>query len=535
MAQHHVPGYGVLATGNYDHLVNGGVVPCDCNETTNGDEAVVNEKNNILTHGDYYGSFDNASVSTTDSYNRWYDDFDGGAPLGQDSLEHQQSISFYRGSISSAYPTDYPTATDTSAPDLPLNYSSYGEETGGQASTSLVGWNILNLLLSTSLLAFPYIISKSGLILLPLLLLIVLLMNYTSRILVDMMYTQTSSYDGKKRRTHLDYVELTRDVLNSYRAAKFVQFIQLIEMLAICVLNIVILGRLTHEIINSVSIQLCTVIAALVALPTFFIKRLVVIGWLQTIGVFSLFIGLILIQGYCIVNYSKWDFASIPIYDLYELPTGIGVIIYMFGIHSILPGLEEQMKRPEKYGKTVNVTFFVAMFIQILFSITNAMFYGAKTEQVITIDLEDHFALGVTTACFIGISILSHFSLPTFVVMEKLDKAIHKLFPCCLPDQDQSSCAYTMLTIGIRLTVMVFSVSLAVLLPYFAYLMAFIGTAVTVLLSLLLPCIFHLKLYGFLLPKFQIFFDVFIIVFSIVAFFSGTLFSIYAMNRRDAT
>ena len=407
---------------------------------------------------------------------------------------------------------------------------SYQKKTQGIASTPLVAWNIINLLLSTSLLAFPFALSQAGFIVLPFILLIALMTNYTSRILIGMMY-EKPLYRKRRIRVRLDYIDLAQDVFNSHKGALVIQSIQVVEMLSICILNICVLGSLAHEIMPNINIQLCTVIVAMIALPTFFIQKLVVIGWMQTIGVFSLTIGLFLIEGLCVARYSQLEFSTIPLYNLKRLPIALGIIIYAFGIQGVMPGLEEQMKKQNKFGYVINFTFFIAVIVQCVFSVTNAALYGSRTQQVITVDLQSHFALGVATACFIGISILCHFSLPTFVVMEKLDMGCRRIFPsCCFNNsENQESRCNTFLSITLRVIVMSFSVGVAVLLPYFAYLMAFIGCAVTVLLSLIIPCWFHLKLKGDTFSWCQKFIDIFIILSGFVCLGAGSFFSFEAI------
>jgi len=326
----------------------------------------------------------------------------------------------------------------------------------------------------------------------------------------------------------VDYADLGQDVFNSSKGAWFIQIIQVLEMFSICVLNIVALGNFCHEIFPKIDIQVCTVIVSVLALPTFFVRRLVIIGWMQTIGVLSLAIGLILVQGYCFAHVSKWQYYFIiDQSDLKQLPVAVGIIIYAFGIQGVMPGLEEQMRKPKRFGVVINLTFVIAAIVQIIFSVTNALLYHNKTNQVILIDLEDHLSLGITTACFIGISILSHFSLPSFVVLERLDVAIHSIFLCC-PSHGENSWN-TALSVALRFFIMTVASAAAVLLPYFAYLMAFVGSIITVFTSLVVPCWFHLNLRRLYLPWYKIAVDVFIIVFGLTCFGLGSYYSFLLM------
>lgn len=394
-------------------------------------------------------------------------------------------------------------------------------ESNGLASTPLVAWNLTNLLLSTSLLAFPFVVYQAGYITLPLTFLVALTLSYTSRILVDMMYEEVPSMNNHKLRVRKHVTDLGREVFDSENGAKFVQMIQIIEMLCICILNICVLGQLGHEI-TKYNVQICTAIAALFAFPTFFIRKLAVIGWLQTIGVVSLTIGIVLIQGWCLAHVGKFKIENIPLVQWHKLPVAIGVMVYAFGIHGVLPGMEEQMRKPKQFGCVITWTFGISIVMQCFFSVTNAMYYGDKTAQVIVIDMNDHFELGITSACFIGISILSHFSLPTLVVMESLDNSIIKISSCCSSSQQ---IVHTVMMVLLRIGIIALCLGLALLLPYFAYLMAFIGSSITLTMCAILPCSFHLKLRYHSLKLYEICLDVLIIICSVVCFGAGSYFS----------
>lgn len=488
-----------------------------------------------------YGSLDRLSASITNSYTRL--DSEG---LG---FENEYDVNTMSGSISTAASvqenpvggfSDYSEFYDSYGTDQrengPMNpypdsewVSSGGvmndsyNDSSGLASTPLVAWNLINLLLSTSLLAFPFIVREAGYIVFPIMIVIAIVMNYTSQILVSMMYERPPrAFNNQKVRVRKHYSDLGRVVFNSEKGEKIIQVIQIIEMLSICILNICVLGQLGEEITNY-NVQTCTAIAALFALPTFFIRKLAIIGWLQTIGVVSLTIGLLLIQGWCIAHADKYDPTKIPVARYEKIPVAIGVIIYAYGIQGVLPGMEEQMRKPKRFGFVVNCTFTTTFIVQFMFSLTNAMYYGEYTAQVIVIDLRDHFELGITSACFIGISILSHFSLPTFVVMDSLDNAILSFSSACCPSREHT--LRTLLMVVLRIGVIGLSLGVAIVLPYFAYLTGLIGSSITLLMCLVLPCVFHLKLRGDSMQWCEKVIDVIIIVCSLMCLGAGTYFS----------
>lgn len=395
----------------------------------------------------------------------------------------------------------------------------------GFASNILVTWNMMNQLLSVSLLAFPYIVSRGGFVVLIFIVVIAVIMSYTSRIVVDLMYVKYSEKE-EKARIRQDYLDLCRATFDSRAPYVFIQIVQTLEMFAICVLNVCILGHLLHEIRKSFDIKICVIIVGIVALPMFCIQKLAIIGWMQTIAVISLAIAYVILQSYCLINYKEWSSSSIPVFNLDELPIVFGVIVYAYGIHSVLPGLEERMKEPNKYGKIVSLTFLKAAIIQCIFSVTNAVAYGSKTDELIVIQLDRHFGLGVTTAVFIGLSILAHFSLPTFVVMGKLDNAISNYFPQCFKRFEIITVTFKMFS---RVVMLAAAVAINILVPDFAHLMAFIGSTISVWFSLIIPCLFHIKLRSAEISYFILGMDIFALIFGCTVFITGAYFIFYRM------
>ena len=400
------------------------------------------------------------------------------------------------------------------------------------ASTTLVIWNLINLMLSGNLMALPYAIASGGYIVIFCIGLFGILTIYTSRILVDLTYEQSDQPLSNKIQIRNDYAHIALDAMKSSKVAAVVHILQVFEMFAICVLNICVLGQLCHEIFPKVSIQVCTAIMALLALPSFFIKALNVIGWLQTIGMVSLGVGLTLIEVYCLANAKKWTFDNVFAYDLKKLPVSLGIVVYGFGLHSILPGLEQQIKKQSSFKHAVCISSFLAVVVQIFFSLTNSLLYGKSTAQVITIDLEKHFGLGIATSAFIGVSILCRFALPTAVVMETLDRGAHRLFSC-FPRHDEHSRRHTVLMITLRVLIVGLAAAVAILLPYYAVLMSLFGCTITVLLSMVLPCLFHLRLRYSSTSRICVFIDILVIIFGFACFGFGTFFVGHEIYKRS--
>ena len=397
----------------------------------------------------------------------------------------------------------------------------------GKVSTILVAWNVLNLLLNLSILAIPFSIAFGGIVAVGLIPLVSLITGYTGKIIIDCMYVRLPKKANVKARVRLDYVELGQDFTNSKTGGQVIQFLQVTEMFTLCILNINVLGELCHEILkNHLDIHICTLVGAAFAMPTFFVRKISIIAWMQLVGIVSLAIGLILIEVYCVGNVGNWSISNIPLYDLEHLPISAGIIIFAYGIHPVLPGIEQQMRKPTQYHRMLIFTFLIALIVNGFFGVSNTLLYGKRTAEVITVDLESHLGLGISSSVFIFLSVLCLFALPTFVVMEGIDAAVADYFPIF---KKRESGYNIWLSFIVRFVVTGVSMVVAMFVPHFALLMGLIGSSVTTFLSLIIPCVFHLKLKRDIFRWYHWVLDIGIIIFGFFMFGTGVFFSAKAM------
>ena len=73
------------------------------------------------------------------------------------------------------------------------------------------------------------------------------------------------------------------------------------------------------------------------------------------------------------------------------------------------------------------------------------------------------------------------------------------------------------------------AVAINILVPDFAHLMAFIGSTISVWFSLIIPCLFHIKLRSAEISYFILGMDIFALIFGCAVFITGAYFIFYRM------
>eukprot|EP00794_Sanderia_malayensis_P003679 gene3679-4196_t len=400
----------------------------------------------------------------------------------------------------------------------------------GKVSTLLVAWNVLNMMMNMAILAMPFAVASGGIVSLAAIPVVGMMSGYSGKLLIDCMYEHSVRNPRSKRRIRLDYVDLGMDFINREIGGKVINALQLLDMLAACVLNINILGALCYEVLHDhLSRNVCSVIGVVFALPALFIKKPNCIAWMQVAAVTSLAIGLSMVQGYALSKITIWSMSKIPICDWEKLPISIGIIISAFSIHHALPGIEQQMSKPKQYRPMLVFTFSFAIIVKMFVGITNALFYGKSTDQVIIVDPDSNYQLGIASAVFIFISVLCSFALPTFVIMECIENSIASIFPVFRDNDTKSNICLSLLS---RLLILAISMVFSILIPHFALLMAFFGNTLGTILSLTIPCLFHLKLKRDRLRWYHYVFNTTVIVLSIISMFIGVIFTCKELHKR---
>ncbi|XP_027360854.1 amino acid transporter AVT3A [Abrus precatorius] len=188
---------------------------------------------------------------------------------------------------------------------------------------------------------------------------------------------------------------------------------------------------------------------------------------------------------------------------------GIGVAVYAFeGIGMVLP-LESEAKDKEKFGKVLG---FGMGFISVLFGLFGCLGYfafGEETKDIITTNLGFGLISGLVQ---IGLCINLFFTFP--LMMNPVYEVVERRF---------SGSRYSL---WMRwLMVLVISL-VALLVPNFADFLSLVGSSVCVVLSFVLPAMFHCLVFKEELGWRGVVLDGAIVVFGIVIAVAGTYTSI---------
>jgi vesicular inhibitory amino acid transporter len=151
------------------------------------------------------------------------------------------------------------------------------------------------------------------------------------------------------------------------------------------------------------------------------------------------------------------------------------------------------------------------------------------TKEVITNNLP-HRGLKIVVNLFLWAKALLSYPLPYFAAVEQMENTFFRgkpktILPPCYDSED----SLKMWALVLRLSLVVFTVLMAIFIPHFNILMGLIGSFTGNMLSLVWPCYFHLKIKGHSLSWYSKLTDCVIILFGLVCCLLGVYYSTHAL------
>ncbi|CAL9194371.1 amino acid transporter AVT1I-like [Musa acuminata AAA Group] len=231
--------------------------------------------------------------------------------------------------------------------------------------------------------------------------------------------------------------------------------------------------------------QLFILLSALVILPTTWPRNLGILAYVSAGGVLAsaVLLGSLLWAGIADTGFHEKG----RILDLNGLPTAMGLFFMCFTCHAVFPTISSSMRDSTRFPKVVSISFVLCTINYALMAILGYLMYGEKLESQVTLNLpagEPYTRIAIYTTL---INPITKFAL----AMSPISGAIEQQLALCrgrMPGKMPSLLIRTLLLCG--------TVVIALAIPFFAYLMAFVGSFLSVVVSVLFPCLCYLKIHG---------------------------------------
>ena len=400
-----------------------------------------------------------------------------------------------------------------------------------RAPAKLALWHILNVIISSnSVLAMPFAIALGGVAVLPLILLVGVLEGSTSVFLIDCLY-EISPNSRLRKRVRASYSDIGRDVWGPI-GGHIVDVIRIALGYCKCVLRIMVLGHTMKELLSSkvdLSLQEWCLVCTAALLLVVFIKRLSALAWLSMLAVLAAFLIFFVLLGFSLSRVKAWKWENILFFDFNTFPISMGIIVYSYCGHPVFPAVEGSMREPKRYNTISHGAFFLSTTMKFLVGLFCFLVFGTNTQSIVLLNLSASSASILSKIASILVLINMYFSYPVnmFIVSGTIDILLLPKLPTCLREK-----GYKLLWVLSSRVILVFStLGIALAVPRFGLLMSVFGSVLGACITLIFPCIFHLKLKWNKLRWYHIAFEMFIILFAAVVGVLGLIFSSIAIKK----
>ncbi|KAL0538893.1 hypothetical protein IC582_023061 [Cucumis melo] len=361
--------------------------------------------------------------------------------------------------------------------------------------------NGINALSGVGILSIPFALSQGGWVSLILLLMVSIICCYTASLLTHCMDANplmvrsypdigglAFGYKGRILVSVFVYLEL-------YLVA--VEFLILegdnLEKLfpsssPLFGLKIGSLDQVDHERMMNYK-KMYMILSAVLILPTTWVKNLGSLAYVSFGGVLASIV-LVLCVGWIGATDHGFGFNQRSYNDhhrvlnLHGLPTTISLFVFCYCGHSVFPMLCNSMKNRTQFSKVLIVCFVASTLSYGSMGVLGYYMYGDDIKSQVTLNLPVN---KISTKLAIYTTLIN-----------PITKYAAITNPIAIAIEDSISPNYFFITqkiaILIRTLLLITTLILALFIPFFAYVMAFTGSFLSVTTSILIPCLCYLKI-----------------------------------------
>ncbi|XP_077950010.1 vesicular inhibitory amino acid transporter-like [Gasterosteus aculeatus] len=392
------------------------------------------------------------------------------------------------------------------------------------------GWNVTNAIQGIFVLGLPFALLRSGYVGLVLLVLSAWFCNHTGRILVACLYEEEQSGSVsmvRVRHSYQDIVEAGCKGLWPNLPALggwLVNVAQVIELLMTCTLYLVVSTSLLSDSLSGMAVprSVCSLVSLVFLLPCLLLTDLRPVSTLSLLCSLAHILISLLVMLHCLSRASSWSWSTLPLsVDPEDFIVSVGVIIFSYTSQIFLPPLEGSMKDRGQFNCMLGWTHGAACIMKTLFSLLAVLTWGAETSEVITDNLPSDLR-PLINLILLAKALLSY-PLPFYSAAEILQS-------CLLADVSSHSKprgrGVSRLAVLLRLALLMTSYLLALIVPRFSLLMGLTGSVTGAAMTLILPCLFHLRLQWGRLTVEERLIDLCILSLGVICSVSGVICSV---------
>ncbi|OQE18488.1 hypothetical protein PENFLA_c021G03257 [Penicillium flavigenum] len=403
----------------------------------------------------------------------------------------------------------------------------------GQSTLPQTIFNSVNVLIGIGLLSLPLAMKHAGWVLgLVFLIFSAVATSYTAKILAKCLDVD---------RSVVTYADLAYISFGQH-ARLITSFLFCLELLGACVALVVLFADSLYALVPGLSILQWKIVCGVVLLPLNFLP-LRFLSITSILGIISCTSIVVLI---CIDGFIKPDApgslrqpANTFLFpeNWATVPLSFGLIMSPWGGHGVFPNIYRDMRHPQKYGKSLWVTYIFTFALDCSMAIIGWLMFGDIIRDEVTANIltitEYPQSLSVCIVVFISIIPLTKVPLNARPLVATFE-VLCGLGGGHVPAENGSKTLQKVSRAMVRVFVVAMIVILAIIFPDFDRIMAFLGSFLCFTICIIFPLAFYLKIFGKEIGRGEYILDWILLIVSSILAAVGTVWAFLPQDMLSA-
>ncbi|KAI8008737.1 Amino acid transporter AVT1C [Camellia lanceoleosa] len=386
--------------------------------------------------------------------------------------------------------------------ELPLSQqSSYGQAV----------LNGMNVLCGVGILSTPYAVKEGGWAGISILIIFAVLSFYTGILLRSCLDSQPGL------ETYPDIGQAAFGTTGRFA----ISIILYAELYACCVEYIILESDNLSSLFPNAHLNLggfvlnshhlFALLATLAILPTVWLRDLSLLSYISAGGVIASILVVLCLFWIGLVDKVGFESEGRTTLNLTTLPVAIGLYGYCYSGHAVFPNIYTSMEKPSQFPSVLLASFGICTLMYAGVAVMGYLMFGESTLSQFTLNMPQDLVVSKIAVWTTVVNPFTKYALTMMPVAMSLEELI--------PSNNRKSRMYAIL---IRTALVISTVVVGLSIPFFGLVMALIGSLLTMLVTLILPCACYLSILRGKITRFQVSLCILVITVGVISAIIGT-------------
>ncbi|CAL5407363.1 unnamed protein product [Camellia sinensis] len=239
--------------------------------------------------------------------------------------------------------------------------------------------------------------------------------------------------------------------------------------------------------------HLFALLATLAILPTVWLRDLSLLSYISAGGVIASILVVLCLFWLGLVDKVGFESEGRTTLNLTTLPVAIGLYGYCYSGHAVFPNIYTSMEKPSQFPSVLLASFGICTLMYAGVAVMGYLMFGDSTLSQFTLNMPQDLVVTKIAVWTTVVNPFTKYALTMMPVAMSLEELI--------PSNNRKSRMYAIL---IRTALVISTVVVGLSIPFFGLVMALIGSLLTMLVTLILPCACYLSILRGKITCFQV-------------------------------